>query len=64
MNEWMFNDTPAQKHKSAIGCQTNGIVNKKLNGKYGYIKNNNMVIVCEGTSFHNLFPFSQPVSQD
>ena len=21
MNEWMFNDTPAQKNRSAIGCR-------------------------------------------
>ena len=24
MNEWVFNDTPSLKYKSAIGCQTNG----------------------------------------
>ena len=29
-NEWMFNDTPAQKIKSVIGCQTNGIYIKKV----------------------------------
>ena len=28
MNEWMFNDTPAQKNSTAIGCQ------KKVNVGY------------------------------
>ena len=26
----MFNDTPAQKHKSAIGCQTNGKLKENM----------------------------------
>ena len=30
MNEWMFNDTPAQKHKSAIECQTNGKLKENM----------------------------------
>ena len=33
MNEWMFNNTPAQ-NKSAIGSEPNGISIKKLKGKY------------------------------
>ena len=47
MNEWMFNDTPAQ-NKSAIGRQTNG--NLKANmyiSKLKFLKvivNNNIVV--------------------
>ena len=44
MNEWMFNDTPAQKTNQLLGVKQmvfkygNYMVNKNLNGKYGYIK--------------------------
>ena len=31
MNEWLFNDTPAQKNKSANVCQKNGIYIKSKN---------------------------------
>ena len=40
IDEWMFNDTPAQKNKQISYWVSNKwYLNWKLNGKYGYIKN-------------------------
>ena len=45
MNEWIFNDIPAQKNGSAIGCQ------KKVNAWNGYIVKNWKVSKTLSTSY-------------